>query len=207
MSRRLTPDARRVPAESSRISRKNAWKLVVANDRLVHSTIRRFLAGLANDGYVYGITEEGWHDELIGAAYEAALRAVEGFDPTRGTQLSTYVVVAIQHAIVDEMNAVIRQRGPEVNGELTLPAPLEAVEEDEAFSYDGLADRVAERVDTSATLAEATSGWTDQEFMAAWLWASGYKHGEVAEMMGLSRSQLSRLSTQWRAKGRDALDS
>lgn len=48
-------------------------------------------------------------DELIGAAHVAFVRALNGFDPTKGWQFSTYAGTAIRHALTQYVTAQRRE--------------------------------------------------------------------------------------------------
>jgi hypothetical protein len=87
---RKTPDERALP-RPGRISRDQAWAIVVENDDLVKKVAHRYVLQLTGHGRTAfaGFGPADLFDELIGAAYEGALIAAEhlnsdkeNFNPT-----------------------------------------------------------------------------------------------------------------------------
>ena len=198
----LTPDQRRLPAPAKHIDRVRAWELVLANEKLMHRTMHSFLdKRVGSDGYTFSVSREDMYEDLLPAAYESMLKAVEKYDLSRGNKFSTFAVHVLRNDLTVEFDRLIKQRGP-VDAVISFDSVVE--EREWSPAHDGMEDRVAERVDASVDFSEVADQWSDPEVAVAWMWAYGYSQEEMQAVTGLTKQQIRHLSNSWRKKGRDA---
>lgn len=202
------------------MSREDAWAVVVENDRLVKWILRQFVDRITAGGNdYYGYTKNDMFDELLAAAYESMLVAVESFDQSKGYTLSTYAEKVLWRDLTDE---VIRWRATTAgqDGDLSIERLLipqhelvngndqwdpKVNEVLQALAVDPF-DRIDEQLDVESAVSAVRAALKPLEFAALALTADGFTPKEIAGKLGITNGNARVILHRARDKAREVLE-
>src|SRR6185503_12646046 len=100
--------------EGRLVTREEAWGEVLLYDRLVHKILNRFVVrtiGAGGGHQFYGYDRYRLAEELLSAAQEAMLKAVERFNPNGGANFMTYAYQAVLNNLQQHLQLFIAHAG------------------------------------------------------------------------------------------------
>jgi len=178
--------------------------VVVENEGLVKWVLNQFVNRICSGGNAdsryFGYAREDMFAELLPAAYESALIAVESFDPSKGYTLSTYAEKVMWRDLTDEIvrwrsntgtsdgdlsiEELLVQEHDQANGgdDRHNPAVNEVLEATSVDPFDAIDDVL----DSQDTVARVQDALTDREFAALALTAEGFVPKEIARRLSVS---------------------
>ena len=154
-------------------------KLVEDNEKLIY----------------YGINKYGYGDieRFYGAAAVGLCRAAETYQTSKGTKFSTYALRCIRNEIYMECR---KAKGQKCFNCLSLEQNYKYNKNDgSTFSIEPKADDLIEPFEDSCAAHEIYSKTelADKQKKAFDLWLTEHKQREIAQLMGLAQSEVSRL--------------
>ncbi len=157
-------------------------KLVTDNMRLVYHLYEKLTKNPLTENY---------KDDIVSSGMLGLVKAANAFDEMRGVKFSTYAA----RCITNEMLMFIRRMNRQVPHEVSLYAPVGTDEKGHTLCYADILEcdgDCPEKAIASLTVESfiRKQSETDREIIDAL--RQGYKQREIADMLGVKQSTVSR---------------
>jgi RNA polymerase sigma factor (sigma-70 family) len=213
-----TPDQFKLPPESASIPRTDAWEVVLDHRALVYSTFRKVMSreimkrNIGMEGTIltpsfrwsvagtwFGRPARDVLEEIMPGVLEHALRAVESWDSTRESKLSTHIATCVRHGTFRELERWQRTMSSEEQA--SLDSILAAGISPEQLVYrdhttDDIAlrenreltdDPTAEHVEAKLLVEHLMRSLTPKEGRVLQYRTDGWSFDQIGAELGVSR--------------------